>query len=225
MILFDSSETDDQAEDRRLVERQKLIVDFTKIVLIADMDEIITAQIMWGGELGGFFEQNCEAMNRLLDKRTELEKIPLFQIPVVCTDEHRIRSYFSVDRDVPLNEVFMYVAKHYNEDPEREFEPLTAEDLEQWPVDAVYLPDYLAAWRDVSFWRADSLYSSETQAIKADQGVQVRAFWQAVNDVPDYKHLFPDYKPPRGGPRKGMPELVKGVGGILGGILGKPAYN
>ena len=54
MILFDSSETDDQAEDRRLVERQKLIVDFTKIVLIADMDEIITAQIMWGGELGGF---------------------------------------------------------------------------------------------------------------------------------------------------------------------------
>ena len=191
----------------RLIEREKLMIDPTKIILADEVGMIIDEFIPEDSYFITLFEDCGEKADIILDHWVHNGLITYYEVPLYMTEEHFVRYYLDVPADVPSDQIYSKAISIIREreeallgtpvhfEVEGGFAP--EEAIQNSPIKALFAQTYFYALAKTALW-VDVLDRYERGAVARDEGQIVLDYWKKINAVKDYSGFFPDAKPPHG---------------------------
>lgn len=175
-------------EYRRLIEREKLMIDSRALILPEDfflnaVDHLMLRSV----HLGGFFKKQGRFIERQIEMMIHDAEVESFLVPYNDLEEG-IKDWHAKD----------FKESGFAEDGIR---------VENTFLNAVYLEDMICMINDC-FFLPDTLSRHEMCSIINGEGHAVLDFWKDVRALKDYSSFFPHKPPP---PKNRPPRKPQGV--------------
>lgn len=194
-------------ENRRLIDREKLMIDPSAIVLYTEFyDKVVAPAAKEQSAFRDVFHDG-RGISSALYGMMSTGYAPVFPVPLEVVEDDEIKeSYLSklrmqLDMGHRMLDMFrsananIIICGDLSDDPEKDFEK--AKEEATIPGFYVY---HLALAMDLhrTLLGGTGIQRYERNALWRDQGQDVVTFWKNVNGLKDYSGHFPDRKPPGG---------------------------
>ena len=206
-------------EDRRLIVREKLMIDPTSIVLIDDFFEYAVSPAIESHEAFTSIFRDGVGIERAANNLAQTGFITTFTLPLSALEDKakdravklitarvdEIQKEFEAQKDASKQFIedwfdddvdFRYLGGCDWQGKQQTIDYMTEEIC----ASALYVQDLVLAMdmHRRSFGKPVGTHKYEERALRQNEGAHVIAFWSAVNNLKDYSGFFPDKPPPRG---------------------------
>lgn len=171
-------------EHRRLLEREQLMLDRSKIVLLLDFSMLVTPEKETA--LSRIFDKYAKAHADNFESMINNPDVPFLALPKNLVDEKTRKDYMDWYR-YKLIDINDFVPERDLPEPDHYY--------------VTYLGSLIDCWDRAA---AGNNFFDKTalNLIRRGKGQEIIGFWKEVNSLKDYSNHFPDRPPPPGNKRR-----------------------
>lgn len=222
-------ETKEQEEFRRLIDREKRMIDRSKIILVEQVPAVAKKCNENNSDFLNMLIEGADVVNPSLHIGVSKSEIDGFQIPMELLEESFIREYYMLSDDIKSQDLFKFIGElakpalwEMKETSDMFDGVETPEEMARtFPFLAVFVEDYFKVV-SLNTMIGNNVDRKENASITADKGQDVLDFWQDVREMKDYSGLFPEKPKPDGNRPDDGAGKVKLWDWVKGGLQPSP---